>query len=174
MKTEVKRTVLAAALGRVQRLAGRKSAFPVTSHILLSAEKSGLTVRATDLETGFHGEYPAEVETTGKALVPGRSLAEIIRQIQAPSVTLAMDHGDLMVSGGSAVFRLTALDPEDFPAIPDMPAGPGLDLSGLTASRLFGQVAFSGNVPPGSGGSISGACFWRRAPCPGWGPWSGW
>ncbi|MFH2098943.1 MAG: DNA polymerase III subunit beta [Pseudomonadota bacterium] len=149
MKTEVKRTILAAALGRVQRLAGRKSAFPVTSHILLSAGKSGLTVRATDLETGFHGEYPAEVETAGKALVPGRSLAEIIRQIQAPSVTLAMDHGDLTVSGGSADFRLTALDPEDFPSIPDMPDGPGLDLSGLTASRLFGQVVFSVNVPPG-------------------------
>jgi len=149
MNIQVQRTVLAAALGRVQRLAGRKSAFPVTSNVLLSAGESGLTVRATDLQTGFCGEYPAEVETAGRALVPGRSLAEIVRQIQAPSVTLAMDRGDLTVSGGSAVFRLTALDPEDFPKIPDMPAGPGLDLSGLTASRLFGQVAFSVNVPPG-------------------------
>jgi|GEM_PF-4693422 len=149
MNLEIRRPVLAAALGRVQRLVGRKTVFPVTRNALLTAMESGLTLQATDLETGFLGKYSAEVTATGVAMVPGRALLDIVQSLSGQVVSLQLEKGDLVISAGAAVFRLPSGDVDDFPSMPEIPEDPGLTLPGASAARLFDRVALSANVPPG-------------------------
>ena len=65
MNFTIKRNDILNTLAKVQGLAGRKTNLAITTNILIEASGSNIIIRATDLETGYEGTFPAEVVSRG-------------------------------------------------------------------------------------------------------------
>ena len=70
MKFKIKKEELLKGLRRIQGVVGRTNTMPILSNMLITADKDGLEMTATDLEIGLKGRYQAEVETPGSIVVP--------------------------------------------------------------------------------------------------------
>ena len=63
MKFIIKKNEFVDVLSKIQGLTGRKSNLAITANALITASGSDITIMATDLETGFEGAYPAQIES---------------------------------------------------------------------------------------------------------------
>jgi DNA polymerase-3 subunit beta len=121
LKLTTKRDELVSKLSIVSRAVSTRAATQSLSGILLSADESGVTLCATDLEMGLKTGLAADAEGTGTILLPGRLLAELARSLGDPTVEIELretEHDVEIRSGGSS-FHLRILQSEDFPAFPD-------------------------------------------------------
>ena len=75
MKFTIQKSAIVDVLSKVQGLVGRRSSLAITECILINADNSGIHVIATDLETGYEGEFSAVVEVpereSGTVELPG-------------------------------------------------------------------------------------------------------
>lgn len=117
LRLTVDRTVLADALGTVGRAVSTRSIIPALSGIQLLAETGALTLTATDGDISIRSKLQAEVESGGLVVVPGRLLADVVRQMPQGDVTIVVDGTQLSLQCGSASFILRLLAPDDFPEI---------------------------------------------------------
>jgi DNA polymerase-3 subunit beta len=112
--------IVALAQGVVQR----KNTMPVLSHILFDAgiDASGngrLTLTATDLDVGIKAARPCEVVVPGAVTIPARALADMVRVLPGPDVTLKkLPNQHVEVKSGRTKARLMAMSADDFPALP--------------------------------------------------------
>jgi len=90
------------------------------SGILLSVEKEGVELAATDTEIGLRSQVDAKVGTPGSALIPGRLLVDILRALEGDEVTLKSDRGQAQVelTCGQSHFLVRGLPTADFPRLP--------------------------------------------------------
>lgn len=115
---------LSRAVSLAQGVVQRKNTMPILSHVLLDASASGdaagkLTLIATDLDVGVRTERPCEVTTPGSLTIPARSLADIVRELPGPDVTLKkLPNNHVEVKSGRTRARLLAMSADEFPALP--------------------------------------------------------
>ena len=108
-------------INKVQGICGRKTSFPITASILLTASGQSISIVATDLEVGFQGFYPAHVEKEGKAVIPGRKLLEIVREFPTDIIVCReMKNGWIEIANSNVQFQIVGMDPEDFPKLPEV------------------------------------------------------
>ena len=63
MKFIIRKEEILDVLSKVQGITGRKSNLAITTNILISTNNYGITIIATDLETGYEGLYSAAIES---------------------------------------------------------------------------------------------------------------
>lgn len=126
MKLVTKREELVAKLSIVSRAVSTRAATQAFSGILLSAGKDGVHLAATDGEMGLRTALGAEVSSGGKALLPGRLLAELARSLGEADVEIELRESerDVEIRSGGSSFHLRLLPAEDFPALPEQPDEP--------------------------------------------------
>ena len=79
MKATINKNDILPVLAKIQGLAGRKTNLAITTNVLIQAAESGISITATDLETGFEGFYSAEVTSSGSLAINARKFFEIVR-----------------------------------------------------------------------------------------------
>jgi DNA polymerase-3 subunit beta len=113
---QVDRDLLARAVSRADRAAGRDGTLPMLTGINVEASDGKLTLASTDRFRLTVSEVPA-VADEWQALVPSRLLAEVTSRLPAGPVTLALADIDgrecLSVAAGGVV-ALLALIPTEF------------------------------------------------------------
>ena len=121
MKLTIQRDELVAKLSVVSRAVSTRAATQSLAGILLSANESGVSLCATDLEMGLKTGLAAEVEGSGVILLPGRLLAELARSLAATTVEIESreTEGDVEIRSGGSSFHLRVLPSEDFPKFPE-------------------------------------------------------
>jgi DNA polymerase-3 subunit beta len=96
----------------------------VLGGIQLRAEGGQLHLAATDMEVSLRATLEAQVEAEGIVIVPGRLLLDIARSL--PDSDVSIEHRPeeavVVVSAGSATYRLHTYSAEDFPRLPDVDA----------------------------------------------------
>ena len=65
MKVTVERAALLKSLGHVHRVVERRNTIPILANVLIKAEKSKLTFKATDLDVEVTESISAEVGPSG-------------------------------------------------------------------------------------------------------------
>lgn len=121
---------LSAAQGAVQR----KNTMPILSHVLLTASSGNdgqgkLTLVATDLDIGVRSEHPCEVVAPGSLTIPARALADMVRELPGPDVTLKrLPNQHVEVKSGRTRARLLALSADEFPPLPAYQDAPFISL----------------------------------------------
>src|SRR6476659_3624521 len=80
MKVTVERAALLKSLGHVHRVVERRNTIPILANVLIKAEKSKLTFKATDLDVEVTESIPAEVGPTGSTTVPAHMFYEMVRR----------------------------------------------------------------------------------------------
>lgn len=129
---------LASAAGDAVRLLPGRTLDPVLSGLLLVAEPDGLLLAGNDRERGIRLRCPAVVHEEGRVLVPARPLAETLRALGAPQVSLRVEGSRLAVRTDTSRFALPLLDVDSHPGVPEPPA---------PAGRVHGEV-LAGAVAP--------------------------
>jgi DNA polymerase-3 subunit beta len=123
MKVTVERAELLKSLSHVHRVVERRNTIPILANVLLKAGKSGLELKATDLDLEVVETTPAEVKTPGATTVPAHMIYDIVRKLPEGSqveLTASADRGSMAVKAGRSRFTLQTLPEGDFP---DLAAG---------------------------------------------------
>jgi DNA polymerase III subunit beta len=117
---------LAARLATVARGVSTRTAVLVLGGIQLRAEGGRLHLAATDMEVSLRASLDAQVADEGTVVVPGRLLLDIARSLPDSEVTIEHrpDEAVVVVSAGTANYRLHTYSAEDFPRLPDVDAVP--------------------------------------------------
>lgn len=121
MKLTIKREELVSKLSVVSRAVSTRAATQSLAGILVSADGTGVSLWATDLEVGLKTDLEADVEGDGSVLLPGRLFAELSRSLGDPTVQIELRESerDVEIRCGGSSFHLRTLPSEDFPRFPD-------------------------------------------------------
>jgi DNA polymerase-3 subunit beta len=122
LRIRVSRDELAAKLAVVARGVSTRTAVLVLGGIQLRAEGEKLHLAATDMEVSLRAAVDAGVIGEGTAVVPGRLLLDISRSLPEGEVTIEHkpEEAVVVVSCGTALYRLHTYSTEDFPRLPEV------------------------------------------------------
>ena len=143
MKLSISRDSLQAGLALAGRAVSVRGTLPSLGGILLRAEGSSLTLRATDMELGLTLTLDdASVESEGAVLLPGRLLGDVVRSLPQGDVSLALrpEQRDVELTAGGARFHLRTLPVEDFPRLPEA-EGESVKLPAAPLAETIERVA---------------------------------
>jgi len=126
LRITVAKDELAAKLATVARAVSTRTTVLVLGGIQLRAEGGKLHLAATDMELSLRAVAEAQVADEGTVVVQGRLLLEIARSL--PDGDVSIEHRPeeavVVVSAGSATYRVHTYSAEDFPRLPDVEAVP--------------------------------------------------
>ena len=142
MKFRVERDALADSVAWAARTLPSRPSLPILAGLLLETDASGLIVSSFDYETSSRVGVDADVTEHGRALVPGRLLADISRALPAAPVNISLEGSRVGVVCGKSTFALPTFPVEDYPSLPAMPESSG-SLGGGEFAHAVAQVAIA-------------------------------
>ena len=119
MKATINKNDILPVLAKIQGLAGRKTNLAITTNVLIQTTESGISITATDLETGFEGLYPASVDTQGVIAINARKLYEIVRDFPSDDIYVnEVENHWIEIGNQNVEYHIVGLNPDDFPEVP--------------------------------------------------------
>mgnify|MGYP005849416357 CR=1 FL=1 len=147
MEIKINKESLLEGIGRTQSIVERRATMPILANILLEAEEGSLTIKATDLEVGLAGSYPAQVIRKGGITVPARKFYEIIRELSAEEVHLkSKENNWVEIRSGAAQFQVVGLDAAEFPALPSFEGASFVPLPATPLKVMLDTTAFAAST----------------------------
>lgn len=143
MQVQVQTNLLIDSLTKAYSIIERRSSIPVLSYVLLTADEDRIIVRTTDLNHSLADIIDAEVTTPGSVLVQAQTLYEILRKSESEMMQLHFVGDELLVRSNTAEFRLTTLNPEEFPETPKIDNEKSLTVPAKEFKRLLDLTHFS-------------------------------
>ena len=146
MKVTVERAELLKSLGHVHRVVERRNTIPILANVLIKAERSKLSFKATDLDLEVIETIAAEVSPGGSTTVPAHMFYEIVRKLPEGSqivIEASDDRAVLSIRAGRSRFTLQTLPESDFP---DLAAGEmthSFKLEAADLKRLIDKTQFA-------------------------------
>jgi len=146
MKLSIERAALLKAVSQAQSVVERRNTIPILANVLIEAEGSDVSFRATDLDIEVVDKAPALVERAGATTVSATTLHEIVRKLpDGAQVTLTADaaSGRLAVDAGRSNFSLATLPKEDFPVMATSEYACTFKAAAPVLRRLFDKSKFA-------------------------------
>jgi len=134
-------------LSRIQGLTGRKSNLAITASVLVRATAEGLTLAATDLETGFIGNFKAEVVSEGSIAINARKFFEIVRDFPSDEIKVHEIENHWIEIGTEKVqYHIVGMNPDDFPEIPRIEDSNFFEMDAAKLKKMIEQTGAIGPV----------------------------
>jgi DNA polymerase-3 subunit beta len=146
MKVTVERAELLKSLGHVHRVVERRNTIPILGNVLIKAERSKLSLKATDLDLEVIDSIAAEVSPGGSTTVPAHMFYEIVRKLPEGSQIVIEGSGDravLSIRAGRSRFTLQTLPESDFPDLAAGEMSHKFTLSAADLKRLIDKTQFA-------------------------------
>lgn len=160
MKVVIDRNQFRNVLGKIQGLTSRKTTLAITETVLIRTLDTGIHVTATDLEIGYEGTYPAEVETGGAIAVNARKLHDIIKDFPLERVMLHEEENRWIRIGVDSVeFHIVGMNPENFPEMPLVEDVPFFEVDGPALRRMVEKVGIVSVGPDERRAHLAGTLF---------------
>lgn len=119
MRITIQKSDLSDVLSQIQGLTGRKTSLVITENVLIQTGDSGIHITATDLETGFEGFFPAEVETDGAIAINSRKFYEIVKNFPTEAIRVSeLENNWIEISSDTVEYHIVGMDPDEFPDTP--------------------------------------------------------
>jgi len=140
VKLRCERDTLADAVATAQRaVASRTGAMPVLSGLRVTSTPGTVELVGTDLELTIRVRVPAETEGEGSAVVPARLFSEIVRQLDAGSVSVELTDDEARIEAGRFATKLRTLSATEFPRLAELEGG-GVRVEGAAFAEALRQV----------------------------------
>ncbi len=124
MKFKVPKSKLFEALSLVQNIVGTRSALPVLSNVLISAEEGSLVLTTTDMDITMRCRCEADVVEPGKVTLPVKKLAGIVRELDEGIVTFDVENDEVAhMRCSSYKSKINGLPAREFPPPPGVEGG---------------------------------------------------
>jgi DNA polymerase III subunit beta len=145
LKAAVPRDAFADRVSVVARALSTRASVLVLGGMRLHAENGNLELAATDMELSLRAAVTADITGVGTVVVPGRLLVDIARALPEADVTLEHlpDESVLLITSGSASYRIHTYSAEDFPQLPDVGAAPLQNVDANVLLSTIGRVSKS-------------------------------
>lgn len=144
MKIRMERDVMAEAVGWAARSLPSRPSVPILVGLLIKAAADGVTMSSFDYETSAKVHVAAEVIEEGEALVSGKLLSEIVRNLPNRPVDFSCDPVRAELVCGPARFTLQMLPVSEYPTLPEMPTATGEAASDVFAHAVTQVVVAAG------------------------------
>lgn len=160
MKFVINKSDIRNVLGKIQGLTGRKTNLAITENVLIQASASDIKIVATDLETGFEGNYPAMVESEGMIAINSRKLYEIIREFPAEEVRFhEIENRWIEIGNENVEYHIVGMNPEDFPDNPKIEDISFFEVDSRALSRMIERTVFIVGATDDKRAHIEGTYF---------------
>ncbi|MER5173836.1 DNA polymerase III subunit beta [Thioclava sp. GXIMD2076] len=146
MKISIERAELLKAVAQAQSVVERRNTIPILANVLIEAEGSTISFRATDLDIEVVDRAPAQVEKAGATTVSAVMLHEIVRKLPDGALVTLMDDpasGRLVIEAGRSSFTLATLPREDFPVMASSDYTANFSAKAGELKRLFEKSRFA-------------------------------
>ena len=146
MKFSIERAALLKAVSQAQSVVERRNTIPILANVLIEAEGSDVSFRATDLDIEVVDKVAAQVERAGATTVSATLLHEIVRKLpDGALISLTADTaaGRLTVEAGRSNFSLATLPREDFPVMASSEYASNFSAPAPVLRRLFDKSKFA-------------------------------
>lgn len=149
MESTVKVSCLQENLNRGLAVVGRavatRTTLPITNNVLLATENGRLKLAATNLEVAIVHWIGAQVEEEGAITVPARVLTEFVNSLPNDRVELmtAEESRSLEMKCARFEARLSGMDADDFPPIPEVTEGIQAKLEPERLRQTVSRVVFA-------------------------------
>ncbi len=132
-------------LALVSRGVSARSTIQLLGGILLEAEGKVIRLSATDMEISVQTSSLAEVEETGRVVIPARIFNDVVRSLREGEITLVHDHseGAVRLSALENEYRIRAYAAEDFPQLPRFDEAEAFKMNGEALVETVEKVARS-------------------------------
>nr|HID60132.1 DNA polymerase III subunit beta [Desulfobacterales bacterium] len=122
MDFKIKTEDILKGMTNVQGITSRKTNLPVTSNVSIDAQNSQIRISATDLEVGYIGYYPAEVDEEGSTLISSKKFFEILKEFPSENIHFLMDEKNWIlirdIKNRDIEYHIAGTSTEEFPTIP--------------------------------------------------------
>jgi DNA polymerase-3 subunit beta len=146
MKFSIERAALLKAVSQAQSVVERRNTIPILANVLIEAEGSDVSFRATDLDIEVVDKVGAQVERAGATTVSATLLHEIVRKLpDGALINLTADSaaGRMTVEAGRSNFSLATLPREDFPVMATSEYASNFSIKAPVLRRLFDKSKFA-------------------------------
>ena len=146
MKITVERAELLKSLGHVHRVVERRNTIPILANVLIKADRSKLSFKATDLDLEVIETIAAEVSSGGSTTVPAHMFYEIVRKLPEGAQIVIEGSGDravLSIRAGRSRFTLQTLPESDFPDLAAGEMSHSFKLASADLKRLIDKTQFA-------------------------------
>jgi DNA polymerase-3 subunit beta len=140
----VERDVFADGVAWTARALPARPTVPVLAGMRLHAAADELTLSSFDYDVSAQARIPVDTQNAGSALVSGRLLAEISRNLPGRPVQIDSDGGRAVLTCGSATFNLLTMPEDEYPALPEMPPAAGTVGSDAFATAVMQTAVAAG------------------------------
>lgn len=147
MLIEFKKELLLDHLSLFEKIAQKHATLPVLECVLLEAEKSTLSLRATNLDVGVRTSYPVVIKEPGVLAVPARLFANVVQS--APSgavITVEAKKTSCKVSFPGTKAVLTTHNTSEFPILPKVPQGSLFKIQAALLLTTLKNVVYSAST----------------------------
>lgn len=160
MKFTVNKSDILDVLVNVQGITGRKSNLAITSCILIKTGDSGITIVATDLETGFEGFYPANVESQGVVAINARKFYEIVREFPSQEISVKeIENHWIKISNETVEYNIVGMIPDDFPDTPQIEEIQFFDMESSGFKKMIDKMVIITGLSDEKRAHITGTYF---------------
>ena len=162
MKFIINKNDIKEVLSRVQGITGRKSTLAITANVLIKSTDNGISIAATDLETGFEGYYPAQVEREGIIAINSRKLFEIVNHFPSDEICFSENENRwIKISYKKNVeFQIVGMDYEDFPLIPIIDDVSFIEIDSALFKNMIEKMIIIGHDPEDKRSQVMGVGFY--------------
>ncbi len=146
MKITVERAELLKSLGHVHRVVERRNTIPILANVLVRADRSKLSLKATDLDVEVTDTVAAEVGPGGSTTVPAHMFFDIVRKLPEGAQVVLESTGDraaLAIRAGRSRFTLQTLPESDFPDLAPGEMTHKFTLKAADLKRLIDKTQFA-------------------------------
>ena len=140
----VSRASLLQQVQHCQSIVEKRSTKPILCNLLLQAENNSLQVVGTDLQIVISSTIETRVMDPGKTTVSAQKLFEIVKELdEDEDIELKTDDNFLLVKSGRSRFKLSMLNADDYPDMPEDETEMTFSLRSLDLARMITSTAFA-------------------------------
>ena len=131
-------------LSIVGRAVASRSTLPVLGNVLLSTDKSGLKLSATNLEMGITCWIGAKVHEEGSTTLPAKTLIDLVGTLPRERIDLELDARTQTMQVACAEFtnEIKCIGSDEFPVLPSAEDDHDLEINVSNLREMIDQVVF--------------------------------
>lgn len=142
MKFIVEKSKFESVLNKAAQAVNHGKGLPILANVRLEVLHEVLAVTAYDLEVAYEAAVDVKEPKAGAALVDAAKLAAVVRSLPAGDIMVEGTKTRVIVSSGSAEFRLSTQAVEEFPTVPT--AGEGeIEVDAKVLAKALGAVVYA-------------------------------
>lgn len=146
MKVQVLQESFSKALSLSAKFVSTRSQLPILSNVVIKADKTKLTLLATNLESSIAASIGAKVEEVGQLALPARTLSDLISNLPKGQIQMESQGEQLNLRTDNLNSQLVGMNVQDFPIIPEALSSSAVNIDSRSFIHALNSVLFATSV----------------------------